>query len=364
MEMGEVVALRNASPASKAGVQPGDVIESARLTNNQIPILRYGSKPQKAVSRIEEKPLDPTRLPFELDQWAANSSGRRQVILEVRRGSSTKTLTLDWDDRWKFNHEVARPPRWSMSLPGLGIAYQINTTVAEVLPGSRAENLGFRKNDVIRACRFMKFGKKETDPPELDSWTDLKANGWAEIFRDLQGAHIKDITLRLERDNKEIELRAERDTTWPINDRGLALMPEIRVLKADNVAQALAIGWGRTIDFVVGIYGNLRSLATSRVSTDLLSGPISVAETAYAVADEDIYKYILFLGIISINLAIVNFLPIPVLDGGHMVFLIYERLWRRPASRQVRIATTYIGLALIVSLMLFVIYLDIKKKFT
>jgi membrane-associated protease RseP (regulator of RpoE activity) len=47
-----------------------------------------------------------------------------------------------------------------------------------------------------------------------------------------------------------------------------------------------------------------------------------------------------------------------------MVFLIYEKLCRRPASRQVRIATTYIGLALIVCLMIFVIYLDIKKKFT
>jgi regulator of sigma E protease len=61
-----------------------------------------------------------------------------------------------------------------------------------------------------------------------------------------------------------------------------------------------------------------------------------------------------------LNLAIVNFLPIPVLDGGHMVFLIYEKLMNRPPSIQVRIATTYLGLALILSLMLFVLYLDLK----
>ena len=141
-------------------------------------------------------------------------------------------------------------------------------------------------------------------------------------------------------------------------------MPEIRLVKAETVGQALAMGCGRTWDFVSGIYGNLRSLATSRVSPNLMSGPISVAETAYAVADEDSYKYILFLAIISINLAIVNFLPIPVLDGGHMMFLIYEKLCRRPASRQIRVATTYLGLALIVSLMVFVIYLDLKRKLT
>ena len=70
------------------------------------------------------------------------------------------------------------------------------------------------------------------------------------------------------------------------------------------------------------------------------------------------------MAIISINLAIVNFLPIPVLDGGHMVFLIYEKICSRPASKQIRIATTYLGLALIVSLMVFVIYLDLKRKLT
>jgi regulator of sigma E protease len=125
------------------------------------------------------------------------------------------------------------------------------------------------------------------------------------------------------------------------------------------------MGWGRTWDFITGIYGNLRSLATGRVSfVPNVSGPISVAEAAYMIADEDNYQYILFLGIISINLAIVNFLPIPVLDGGHMVFLIYEKLCRRPASRQVRVATTYLGLAFILCLMIFVIYLDLRRKFT
>ena len=115
------------------------------------------------------------------------------------------------------------------------------------------------------------------------------------------------------------------------------------------------------MDFIVGIYGNLRALLTARVSTEGVTGPLGLAGAAYHLADQDFFQYIIFLGIISLNLAIVNFLPIPVLDGGHMAFLIYEKILSRRPSRQVRIATTYLGLAVILSLMVFVIYLDLKR---
>ena len=72
----------------------------------------------------------------------------------------------------------------------------------------------------------------------------------------------------------------------------------------------------------------------------------------------------LFLGAISVNLAVVNFLPIPVLDGGHMVFLLYERVAGRPPSEFVRLVATYIGLAFILGLMVFVLALDLKRLFS
>jgi regulator of sigma E protease len=68
---------------------------------------------------------------------------------------------------------------------------------------------------------------------------------------------------------------------------------------------------------------------------------------------------IFFLGYLSINLAVLNFLPIPLLDGGHMMFLLYEGLRGKPASERVLIAATYMGLAFVLSLMVFVLYLDI-----
>jgi len=68
---------------------------------------------------------------------------------------------------------------------------------------------------------------------------------------------------------------------------------------------------------------------------------------------------LLFLGFLSVNLAVLNFLPIPVLDGGHMVFLIWEGVTRRRPSERVLIAATYCGMAFVLGLMVFVIYLDI-----
>jgi len=108
---------------------------------------------------------------------------------------------------------------------------------------------------------------------------------------------------------------------------------------------------------------NLRAIVTNRVSIKTVGGPILIARVAYESAGRSVYQFVLFLGMISVNLAVINFLPIPVLDGGHMVFLIYEKLRGAPASETVRIVATYAGLAVILGLMVFVFWLDITRWF-
>jgi regulator of sigma E protease len=105
----------------------------------------------------------------------------------------------------------------------------------------------------------------------------------------------------------------------------------------------------------------LRGFSTGRISPTLIAGPLSIATAAFNFAQMNIYEFLTFLGIISVNLAVVNFLPIPILDGGHMVFLVYEKLRGQPASEQVRLAATYLGLALLVCLMIFALYIDAKR---
>ena len=88
-----------------------------------------------------------------------------------------------------------------------------------------------------------------------------------------------------------------------------------------------------------------------------------IATVAYDIASENVYSLIFFLGMISINLAVINFLPIPVLDGGHMLFLIWEKIRGVPASQSVQAVATYVGLLVILALMVLTFWVDITRLF-
>ena len=82
---------------------------------------------------------------------------------------------------------------------------------------------------------------------------------------------------------------------------------------------------------------------------------------AGSAASEGLSSLLLFITLLSANLAVINFLPIPLLDGGHMVFLILEGILRRPVNEKIVIAFHYAGFVFIISLMLFVIGLDVSR---
>jgi regulator of sigma E protease len=146
-------------------------------------------------------------------------------------------------------------------------------------------------------------------------------------------------------------------------DRGLVFMPATTIEKADTTAEAVRLGMRRTLRSIVMIYLNLRAMITGRVSLKSVGGPIMIATLAYEVAGQSVYDLVLFLGMISINLAVINFLPIPVLDGGHMLFLIWEKIRGVPASQTVQAVATYVGLLVILALMVLTFWVDITRLF-
>ena len=97
----------------------------------------------------------------------------------------------------------------------------------------------------------------------------------------------------------------------------------------------------------------------TQVPLTALGGPITIATAAGYSAYEGLPKLLVFLTMLSANLAVINFLPIPLLDGGHMVFLAWEGLRGRPASEKFVVALHTVGFVFIISLMLFVIALDL-----
>jgi len=376
MQMGPVAAVRDNSPAAKAGLQPrddahgtvGDIITQAEVSEANGQKTRWvfsGTLTQEPGVTVGY--LDPAKLPYELTQWAKRTPGPKKVTLTVLRqvdhGSQRVPLVLDWDDHWKFDFDIPLYLSSPWAIPELGLAYRIKNFVEDVTKDSPAARAGLERNDLVKAIRF-RVAASESDSSAA-KWEELEPDQWANVFWLLQRPDLHDISIRVERAGQslEMELSPEPDKSWPMVDRGLITQPEVRLQRASNLFEAVALGMQRTERIIMMIYLNLRAIATNRVSPKLVGGPISIARIAYESADQSIYQLILFLGMISVNLAVINFLPIPILDGGHMVFLIYEKLRGAPASESVRVIATYAGLAVIVGLMIFVFWVDIGRLF-
>jgi regulator of sigma E protease len=142
-------------------------------------------------------------------------------------------------------------------------------------------------------------------------------------------------------------------------DRGFDLAQDYETRKAESWGEASRLGMRKTVDSLLMVYRFLQRLAQEQISPKMLGGPVTIAKVAGRYAEQGFTSLLMFLTMLSANLAVVNFLPIPVLDGGHMVFLIYEGITGRPPSEKVFVMLSYLGLAFILTLMLFVFGLDL-----
>lgn len=145
--------------------------------------------------------------------------------------------------------------------------------------------------------------------------------------------------------------------------RGVDLLFKERIItrKARSPIQAAYWGITETRDFILQFYLTLRRMAGGSVSPDQLMGPVGifVGGARFAVKGWDWLLW--FLSMISANLAVVNFLPIPIVDGGLFTFLILEKLQGRPLSARTQAIAQYVGLAFLAGVFLFVTYHDILR---
>jgi regulator of sigma E protease len=375
MQMGEITAIRAGSPAAQAGIQPpnkdkklyGDLIEKIEV-----------SEADGAWTTFDEKNLDPERLPYQLQQWSqrldkAGAKIAKTVKLHLRRhrdkaGEQFEKIEvpLEWDADWRFEKVLPLHVTSPLAIPELGLAYHIKPVVAGVVE-EQVESQLLQPGDVIQemqAVVYVDNGREETQ-----SAVRFEGN-WAYVsyflnHRYYGPAPVKKLTFKIQRakEVQTVEMVPVADQAWPLDERGWLFMPDERRQKADTMSEAIAFGLKDTHNSMMQVVHTLGGMFKGRLSVKNLGGPITIAKTAYSIAGYDIWEFIFFLGLISINLAVINFLPIPVLDGGHMVFLLYEKLRGKPASEAVRVGATYAGLALILSLMVFVIYLDLTRGF-
>ena len=152
------------------------------------------------------------------------------------------------------------------------------------------------------------------------------------------------------------------DLRWRSVLSGDLFGPLYTTLAADgNPWRAAAMGFEQTYKFIVLTYLTLDRLFRGSVGVEQIHGPIGIVHVGAKVADRGFMYLIFFLGIISVNLAVINFLPLPIVDGGLFLFLVYEKLKGRPPSLAFQNAAAILGIVMIGTVLVVVTWNDVVR---
>jgi regulator of sigma E protease len=342
MEVQGVTSIAEASIAEKAGIQVGD--KPVRFNGNPIE--------------------DGMTLPMVVAGMAGKT-----VTLELQRGE-TETVSMTWTvpNEFQLANTITMLAPSGLELPGTGLVYKMTDRVSSVAPGSQAAKKGITAGDVIKQVQLLPRTEqqKEYYKEVLDSKTLLEkipvdASHSMQFFYELaQWLPVGlPVAIDLERNGKvestEVAIEVAEGLHWP--DRGLALEPFKKSYLADGFIPALSLGVGE-IWRRLGDVTEFLVLLVQGKAFNAIGGPGTIAVQATDAASQGISPLLMFLTLLSANLAIVNFLPIPALDGGHMVFLTAEAILGRPIDEELQMKLTLGGVVALLSLMAWAIFND------
>jgi len=228
----------------------------------------------------------------------------------------------------------------------------ISTTIEEVLEDSPAMRAGLRPDDTILAI----------DGQEVHDWAEM-----AEIFaRNPE----RELTVEVRRGSETLTVHVTPAPTkitgidgkeTIIGRIGISKKMGARIIKSNGIAdipfRALeAVGAWCLLTFKIVL-----KLITGGISARQIGGPILIVDAAAKAASVGLLPYFNLVAVISVNLAILNLFPVPVLDGGHLMFMGVEAIRRRPLSERVLMIANRIGMAILLMLITFVFYNDIVR---
>ena len=278
---------------------------------------------------------------------------RQTLALEVRSlDHASRHVTLDFalfsiDDvsRGDFFDKAGFVP----------VRTKVPAIIGKLVPGEAADEAGFVTGDRILMAN---------DLPVAD-WI-----AWVELVRDRPGSALR---VTVERAGQTVELEV---TPRSVSDAGrligrigaevapppAAAAPPTAIERYGPLAAA-GRAVARTQEVTLMTLKFLRQMILGQASIDNLSGPLSIAQFAGASAKLGVSRFLEFLGLVSVSLAVLNLLPIPLLDGGHLIYYLIESVTRRPVPEAVQIYGQQLGMFLLLGLMGLAIYNDLMRIF-
>jgi regulator of sigma E protease len=300
VEVGRVV---EGSSAAKAGVQVGDRITS---------IAGYET---------------PTWADYEKAMLLA--AGREIEVVLRRQGN---------EQRLRFTPDLIE----KYHAADLGVRPLLHMRLGTLLPGEPADRSGLKEGDVVLAI--------DGAPVDLER-----------ALATIRASVGKPLTLRVRRDTIEREF-----VVTPIakdgNGRiGADVRYETQMVRASGIGEAVNLSIAHNLDSAGLVFKTLRGLFLGEASPKQLTGFIGIGQAAGAMAREGAAPLFTFMAMLSMNLAILNLLPIPMLDGGHIFIMLIEGVARRDFSLRVKERLLMAGFVLVMTLMVTVIYNDLMR---
>ncbi|MCF5882303.1 sigma E protease regulator RseP [Aeromonas veronii] len=276
--------------------------------------------------------------------------GDDAVTLKVQAPNTSyatdKTLSLTG---WTFDPDK-ESPIGSLGIVPLG--GKVLPVVAAVVAKSASEKAGLQVGD-----RIKKVGGQPI-------------TAWAQFVELVQQAPGEPLQVVVERNNSDLNVTLTPDSRKVqgklvgfvgLSPQLVPLPDEYRILLQYGPLQALWHGADKTWSLITLTFDMIGKLIGGIVSLDNLSGPISIAKGAGSSADYGLVYFLSFLALISVNLGIINLFPLPVLDGGHLVYFLIEAVTGKPVSEKIQEVGFRIGAAILMLLMGIALFNDFAR---
>ncbi len=322
-----IAEVTSGSVAQKSGFRPGDQIISidATTTPTWSSVIDMAVKKIVHGDRVVVNVINPYQVPRQLEVDLTAIS-----IDDMGKGRLLETIGVS----------VYRPP--------------IPPVMGKLIAGGAASRSGLQSGDKIIAV----------DGKSISSWQE-----WVDIIR--LNPQI-DLDIEVMRDNTPVNLLIRPDGVTDDNGRETGrigayvrypegLYDSLRAVEAYSLPQALYKGIITTWQMSLLTLKVLGKMLMGEASVKNLSGPISIAQYAGQSAEIGVLAFLRFLAIVSVSLGVLNLLPIPLLDGGHLLYYFTEFVLKRPVSEAIQLAGQKIGSVLLLSLMSLVLFNDIVR---